>query len=832
MKKLICIYILLLLSNGICAQHHKDTLESWISKFYRFTNPVLSENGKWAAVRKRYDARQDTVIVVSTRKLNTVAATIVLDGSVSFLKDNGILVYGNHQAEFVDLKSGAKRYYDNVVTAYPLSELGQYGVLTKDSVLSIYSKDGTVLHHVKGVQGMPVSDGHKNLYVVSKSKKVCEVMAISGRGLRKLSTISDSITQMELLPSGKHLIISGNENGNAKLGLTFVNTVSGKSSTLLAIPGSKDDYFKVTEIQGGKAYWIGLFSLEKPEIGMVDIWYGNDDNLAAKKNGTRTGQYWLWKTGSDEFRKLPNDKYSAMASLNNKRYFLAYHPTKGHNFVTYRPQFTDASIFDIEQNTYRPLGSLKGVVYDTPELICATDGRLVVGSEDGKKWTVFNPANGSKIGIGKEGLQNPIFSSDNQHILFESEDDLWKYDVKRKTLSATGRSPGKAVRIVNVYENDVLPNSHISVKSLAPNRPILLEIIDRHRNLTSYSLLRGSTAKEVIPFTENKVRNIMYDPKLVNFCTLEESYNRSPQLYLQKNREQKQLILEGRSGDPNASLLRQEVIRYTTAEGLPLKGILYYPAQYNSDKKYPMVVHIYQTQSDKSNEYLTPGYNNADGLDVRTLVQRGYFVLLPDTVVGSLGAGVSALDCVNKALDVVNSNPSIDMSKVGLVGHSFGGYETDFIATQSNRFAAYISGAGISDIIRSYFSYNNLYPGPYYWQYETGIFNMTPFFKDKELFFNNNPISMVEKVSAPILLWTGTLDENVPWDQTMEFYIGLKRNKKPVIALFYPKGRHALSFSSAEKKDLYKKVLEWWNYFLKGQKNIPWIDIQMRKGTS
>ncbi|WP_431609254.1 alpha/beta hydrolase family protein [Chryseobacterium sp. 'Rf worker isolate 10'] len=831
MRKLICIYLLLLVSSSFSAQATKDTLESWVSKFYRLGNPVLSEDGKWAAVRKKYDVRQDTVLVVGTRKPNTIAATIVLDGSVRFLKNDGLLVYGNRQAEFVDLKLGKNWHYDNVVTAFPLSELGQYGILTKDSILSIYTKDGIILHQMKRVQGLPISDEHRNLYVVSKNKNTCEVMAISGGGLKKLSTISHIITNMELLPSGKHLIVSGPKLGSAKLGLTFVNTASGKSSTLSTIPASIDDYFKVTEIKGGKAYWIGLFSLEKPENGMVNIWYGNDDNLAAKKKGVRKGRYWMWKLGPDQFQEFPTGVYPAMASLNSERYFLAYHPTKGHDFVTLEPQFIDTSIYDAEQKTYRPLASLRGVVYGSPELICANDGRLFVGSVDGKKWTVFNLEDGSENDIDKVGLQNPVFSNDNRCIFFESEDDLWKYDAVSKTLLSTKIAPGRAVRIVNGSENVLLPYSHINVTRLTPNRPILLEVKDRAKNETSYCLLNGNTVKKVIPSTRNKLGNIVYDSKLEIFCALEESYNRSPQLYLQKNGGRKELLLSGGIADPDASLLRQEVIHYRTSEGLPLKGVLYYPEQYNPKKKYPMVVHIYQIQSDKSNEYLTPGYNNADGFDIRTLVTMGYFVLLPDTVVGPQGAGVSALDCVNKALDMVYSNPSIDMSRIGLIGHSFGGYETDFIATQSKRFATYISGSGESDIIRDYFSYHYHFPGPHYWQYENGQFDMKiSFLENKTLYFKNNPIYSVDKVNAPILLWTGSQDQHVPWDQTMEFYIGLKRYKKPVIALFYAKGGHTFGFNSDEKRDLYVRVLDWWNYFLKDQKNIPWIDKQMKRG--
>ncbi len=64
------------------------------------------------------------------------------------------------------------------------------------------------------------------------------------------------------------------------------------------------------------------------------------------------------------------------------------------------------------------------------------------------------------------------------------------------------------------------------------------------------------------------------------------------------------------------------------------------------------------------------------------------------------------MESIDKALDKLLMNRNINSSKVGLIGHSFGGYLTNFIATHSNRFATYISGSGVSDIISSYFSYN------------------------------------------------------------------------------------------------------------------------------
>ncbi|EJL74418.1 alpha/beta hydrolase family protein [Chryseobacterium populi] len=832
MKRSVCIFILFFIGVLYPAQSKNDTLEIWMSKFYKLVNPVLSEDGKWAAVRKRYNANQDTLIVINTHKPNVPIATIAVNGESSFLKGEGILVFGGGTAELIGLKSGTRKHYDNARTAYPFSKKGQYGILRKDSVLSVYTMEGIRIHEIKGIQGLPVMDGNKSLYFCRKTGTQYEIINISGNETRHVGIIENKVKKIELSPSGKQLIITTSEKLTGSLQVMFMNTRTGKSVSFPNVSSGKDDYYKVTEIQEGKAYWVALYCPQNREEGLVDIWYGNDDNLGAKKTGTVKSRYWLWKPESEQVQELPNTRYPVIAPLNSERYFLAFHPTRGHNFLTYRPQFNETSIYDAEQQTYRPLGTLKGVFYGSPELICSMNSKMVLGSEDGKRWTLFGLESAKKSTIEKDGLRNPVFSDDNQSILFESEDGLWKYNIKNKVLTHTNVWRGKTVKIMNPKQYDLSPPYQFAVTSFERKKPILVEITDRSNNLTSYSIWRGDTVKEIVSPTRNRVRDIVFGDRLENFCTLEENYNLPPQLFLRDSKQDTQQLIYGADFvDQSANLLRQDIIHYTTADGLPLKGILYYPSSYSPNKKYPMVVYIYQIQSSKSNEYLTPGYNNSDGFDIRTLLEKGYFVLLPDTFIGSAGAGVSALDCVNKALDIVSKTRGIDMKKVGLIGHSFGGYEVNFIATQSDRFTTFISGSGHSDIVNSYFSYNYHFTGPHYWQYENGQYDMkVAFSENKDLYFRNNPIYNVERVNTPMLLWTGQKDENVPWNQTMTFFIGLKRNKKPVIALFYPNGGHAFHAGTAEKKDLYNKVFEWWDYYLKDRKNVSWINRKMEKG--
>ena len=298
-----------------------------------------------------------------------------------------------------------------------------------------------------------------------------------------------------------------------------------------------------------------------------------------------------------------------------------------------------------------------------------------------------------------------------------------------------------------------------------------------------------------------------------------------PQVVIKKGKKE-ELVFASNKTDKEAVGIKSEVISYTNSRGINLKGVLLYPVGFDAGKKYPMVVTIYQKLRYTMNKYLIDGIgmmSPTEGINVRTLLRKGYMVYMPDIVFDERGPGRAAVDCVNSAMDAILDHLAIDFTKVGLVGHSHGGYETNFIATQSNRFATYVSGSGNSDLVRSYHSFNYNFQRPFYWQYEDGQYEMPGSFTDnKELYADNSPIYHAEKVTAPLLLWTGMEDYNIFWEQTMEFYLGLRRNRKDVTALFYPKEGHSL-LKVQNRIDLYSRIYEWLDFHLKN-KNQEWIE--------
>lgn len=185
--------------------------------------------------------------------------------------------------------------------------------------------------------------------------------------------------------------------------------------------------------------------------------------------------------------------------------------------------------------------------------------------------------------------------------------------------------------------------------------------------------------------------------------------------------------------------------------------------------------------------------------------------------------GVSALDCVVAATNKVIEMNIVQKNKIGLLGHSFGGYETNFIVTQTNIFSAAVSGAGVSDLTSWYLSLGWNTGKPDMWRLESQQWRMgKSFYDDQESYYRNSPIIHATKIQTPLLLWAGKLDLQVDWHQTMEFYLALRRLEKKNIMLLYPNEQHVL-FNAENQIDLTNRIEQWFDYHLKDNKTFSWI---------
>src|SRR5690606_31619782 len=149
-----------------------------------------------------------------------------------------------------------------------------------------------------------------------------------------------------------------------------------------------------------------------------------------------------------------------------------------------------------------------------------------------------------------------------------------------------------------------------------------------------------------------------------------------------------------------------------------------------------------------------------------------YFVLLPDIHYEITQVGMSAVKCVESSVKKALTLGNIDKNKIGLIGHSFGGYETAYIITQSSLFKAAVAGAGVYDLTSFNFDIFKMTGQPEIMRSENIPFRMkNHYYESPENYLKNSPIHHFSKVNTPLLVWSGKNDLNVNPQQSIEGFL-------------------------------------------------------------
>lgn len=838
-SKLLILFFILL--GMVCYAQVQDSVKDESSTYYNIAVNKVSDDGKWVVATKVYRQNYDTAVVLATGKsgVQSLVGTLIKKYQYSFVKDNQLLALGKGKAVLCNLLTGMKKDLkisldrteaENTIQSGIMEKGQKYFLQTSDSIIHIYNAKSKLLEEINRVQYFRVSSSGSVLYIVKKEGKETQLVKYFGNKADVMYSTQGMIRSMEETSSGRFLILkeekgAGDTNSSPQK-LVLFDTSRGDVIFPDMDDIRRDEYLRCTEIQNGKAIMVTGITHIPAEKSTVDIWYGNDGNLEAKQEGAFVKRYWIWKKEENKVIKIPSDRFSTVISLNNSDYFLMFNRDELQNYSTLFPP-VHGYLYDVNKGAYEDLGIMQA------EVSVSDCGNHFIYKNREDLWVLVDTETLRRVVLTKKDLKKAYFSPDSKTIFFESKNDLWKYDVKTGKLIALNIDQENEVNVITKDETDLYSESGYNFRKsiLNINAPVLLSVTQK-----------GSIEKTYLKWDKGKLQTLMVssasnitwyktDESFSKAVYVEESLNEAPKIvYKEIGKQQGKVVFKSNPQDKISKIIRMETISFKNKEGTPLKGLLYYPIEYVNEKKYPMVVHIYEVQSRNPNQYLSPLNNFPVGFSIRKLLEEGYFVYLPDIVNGSSGVGLSALDCVESALDALQNHVGIDAKNVGLIGHSFGGFRTDFIAGHSNRFKTYISGAGASDLTRMYFSYNETSFTPFYWQFEEGQYNMyASYAENRKIYKENNPIENVHKVNAPILLWTGTEDKRIVWDQTMEFYIGLKRNKKDVVALFYPGEAHVFNIGSKAEKDLELRIQDWWDYFLKGKTDILWINKQMKK---
>jgi hypothetical protein len=218
------------------------------------------------------------------------------------------------------------------------------------------------------------------------------------------------------------------------------------------------------------------------------------------------------------------------------------------------------------------------------------------------------------------------------------------------------------------------------------------------------------------------------------------------------------------------------LVDYTSAKGDKLQGALHLPANYEKGKTYPMMVNF--LRKDVA-ECLSVRAAECERVQHSVYTSNGYAVFNPDITYKLNDPGMSAVWCMVPAVKAAIATGVVDPKRVGITGHSWGGYQTAFLVTQTDIFAAAIAGAPLTDLISMYgliYKNSGVTNGEIF-ESSQGRFTSGPW-DNWEAYTRNSPVAFAKNVKTPLVILHNDKDGAVDFTQGVEYYNTLRRLQK------------------------------------------------------
>jgi dipeptidyl aminopeptidase/acylaminoacyl peptidase len=364
-------------------------------------------------------------------------------------------------------------------------------------------------------------------------------------------------------------------------------------------------------------------------------------------------------------------------------------------------------------------------------------------------------------------------------------------------------------------------------------KELIVKMPEEDKLATRYQVIDWSRAGDAIYLSEasrtkwergvarysiatKKLESLIRDARIYSALHLSEDGNRWVYLAAESNRPAQLFTAdesfkgERRLLNPNPqldaiALGKADLVSYLDADGRKLNAVMYYPANYESGKKYPAVFNLYE-------QFFDDTFNSTNTV----LTANGYAVIQPSVEFETGFPGEAWLKGVTAAANKVIEMGVVDPDRMGVQGTSYGGYATNLLITQTNRFKAAVNISGKVDMISFYtdsprLGVRNIH-APEHSQDRLGA----TLWQQPQKYVAHSAIFYADRIKTPLLLMCGEQDHNVPPRQLMEMYYALRRLGREVAWVQYVNGGHGMPTSTIEEvRDYHRRLLDWYDAHLK-----------------
>lgn len=821
----------------------------------------LSENGNWVSYRFSYEGNIDTTFVVNTATLQKYIFPSLKVGQ--FVKEHSFVYQKEQNLMIFNLETATETQIANV-SKYDFSTDGKHLVTYENQNTLIIRKNGVKQHSFENVSGYQWNY-EKNTLVYAQSKEPFTAIGhLSFEGSVKnklLGTLRGKLVDaIKWQVAGKAFSFYAVSYDEVVLYYYDI-----KVKKLWALKSTDSNFIKDMKIlpnytvalsvsRDGKKVFFGITPVTPKDTTSlskgVEVWNASDQILFRKRKLKATVIYpnylAVWYPKDSIVRQITTEEQSWVALNGNQAYALVA------DIKQYEPQYERIARMDYYLMNLKTgdkklfLRAYSG--YDG-HLNFSPDGRYISYYKD-RNWWSYAIATAKHVNLS-QGIATSWDNSESdpdtelqlwgqagwtkegRFVLCYDYHDIWAFSLdglQRKRLT-TGKEQQMRFRINKAFITNVqeFNYSKTPTKIFDITQEILLDVTNTVSGASGYYLLFNEKDTKKFLMEDVAIGNLKKAPMKEACIYVKQDFDQPPALFFKKSKEKGKLIVQSNPQHYTYQWGFSETIYYKDSKGNFLKGALFYPASYTKGQTYPLIVSIYENLSQHVHTYVNPSLHNRIGLNIANFVTQGYAVLLPDIAYESGNPGKSATDCVTAAVNQVIAIGVADEAKIGLMGQSFGGYETNIIITQTDLFAAAISGCGVGNSIDSYFTLHLDDNKINAWRFENQQFRMGfPFYENQEAYYANSPLHNAKNINTPLLTWTGKLDNNVQPRQSEVLYAALRRLNKEHIMLVYDNDGHIFR-NPKNQEDLTYKILDWFNHYLKGEPKAQWMKSDVEK---
>ena len=454
-----------------------------------------------------------------------------------------------------------------------------------------------------------------------------------------------------------------------------------------------------------------------------------------------------------------------------------------------------------------------------------------------KHWHLYNLKTGKTTNL-TEAIDAPFYDEDHDYpsdvpgygiagwtekdasILIYDKYDIWKIPTGKGTAEnitgGAGRAEKRIFRIQTLERGD---------NTFADNEEILLESYhDLKKNFGFYSTKINDT--KVVPLLEENKKFTFVAKASDSDAILykREAYDEFPNLWVAdswKFGDKKQVSHLHEDLHEKWNWGKAELVDWLSVDGTYIQGIVIKPDDYDPNKRYPIMTYYYRFFTNNLYDFNEPQTNHRPVY--AQYVSDGYVVFLPDVRFEVGRPGFAATKSVVPGIQKLVEMGIADEDKLGLHGHSWSGYQTAFIVTQTDIFDAAVSGAPVSNMTSAYGGIRWASGMARSFQYEKTQSRIGETLVEAPLkYIENSPVFYADRITTPMLIQHGDDDGAVPWYQSIEMYIAMRRYDKDVIFLQYHGEPHHLQ-KFENKLDYAIRMKEYFDYYLKGVGEPEWI---------